>query len=321
MAETTTTYAYETAPGSLITRDGQIQWAGLLMGPGTPYEIDRTGITGWDDLPTLDSGDVSRPDRHGAWPGAQWAQSRLVGATVWLLPRTAGEARAVSAAFRDATGADGAEDWLAVRLHGETLAVRARISRKVVPQDRSFLVHGASKTSLQWTATDPRRFGAVLLESRARLPVPEPGLLWPEEAGEDGIGLRWPLEWGVADPTGTGANASGSCTAVNGGSATAHPLIEFRGTVRQPTLTRLTDGRQLQYDIVLGPQDVLSVDTEAGTVLLNGTASRLYTATSASAPEQLFGLAPGATELAFRSNDTTPDPGASVTVRWRDAHW
>ncbi|RST25048.1 phage tail protein, partial [Streptomyces sp. WAC04770] len=194
MAETTTTYAYETAPGSLITRDGQIQWAGLLMGPGTPYEIDRTGITGWDDLPTLDSGDVSRPDRHGAWPGAQWAQSRLVGATVWLLPRTTGDALAVSTAFREATGADGAEDWLAVRLHGETLAVRARISRKVVPQDRSYVVHGASKTSLQWTATDPRRFGAALREARAHLPVPEPGLLWPEQAGEGGLGLEWPLD-------------------------------------------------------------------------------------------------------------------------------
>ncbi|MER7036835.1 phage tail protein [Streptomyces microflavus] len=323
MAETTTAYAsaYETAPGSLITRDGQIQWAGLLMGPGTPYEIDRTGITGWDDLPTLDTGDVSRPDRHGAWPGAQWAQPRLVGATVWLLPRTVRDARGVAAGFRDATGADGGEDWLAVRLHGETLAVRARISRRVVPQDRTFVVHGASKASLQWTATDPRRFGSALREARTHLPVAEPGLLWPEEAGETGLGLQWPLDWGVPDPADGATGATGTCAAANGGSATAHPLIEFRGPVRRPTLTRLTDGRQLQYDIVLGPQDVLSVDTEAGTVLLNASASRLYTATPASAPEQLFGLVPGVTELAFRSDDTTPDPRASVTVRWRDAHW
>ncbi|MGW6284196.1 MULTISPECIES: phage distal tail protein [unclassified Streptomyces] len=321
MAATTTAYAYETAPGSLITRDGQIQWAGLLMGPGTPYEIDRTGVTGWDDLPVLDTGDVSRPDRHGAWPGAQWAQPRLVGATVWLLPRTTRDARGVAAGFRDATGADGGEDWLAVRLHGETLAVRARVSRRVVPQDRSFVVHGTSKASLQWTATDPRRFGSALREARALLPQAEPGLLWPEGA-EAGLGLRWPLDWGAPDPAdGVGGNATGSCTAVNGGSATSHPLIEFRGPVRRPTLTRLTDGKQLQYDIVLGPQDVLGVDTEAGTVLLNGNASRLYTAAPASAPEQLFGLAPGATELAFRSDDTTPDPRASVTVRWRDAHW
>ncbi|MFG3406303.1 phage distal tail protein [Streptomyces sp. NPDC048142] len=314
MAETTTTHPHEAAPGSLITRDGQIQWAGLLMGPGTPYEIDRTGITGWDDLPVLDTGDISRPDQHGAWPGARWAQPRIVGASLWLLPRKAEEALGVLSAFRTATGADGGEQWLAVRLHGQTLAVRARVSRRVVPQDRSFLVHGTTRTSVQWTATDPRRFGAVLREARAFLPVQEPGLDWPAEPGPAGMGLQWPLEWGE---TGT----AGTCTAVNEGGAAALPVIEFRGPLRRPTLTRLRDGRQLQYDIVLGPQDVLTVDTEAGTVLLNGTASRLYTAAPASAPEQLFHLPPGATELAFRAGDATPDPRASVTLRWRDAHW
>ncbi|MFE2438085.1 phage tail protein, partial [Streptomyces sp. NPDC059409] len=111
MAETTTPYPQETAPGSLITRDGQIQWAGLLMGPGTPYEIDRTGITGWDDLPVLDTGDIVRPDQHGAWPGARWAQPRLVGASVWLLPPAAARARDVIGAFRAATGVGGGEQW------------------------------------------------------------------------------------------------------------------------------------------------------------------------------------------------------------------
>lgn len=314
MAETTTPYPQETAPGSLITRDGQIQWAGLLMGPGTPYEIDRTGITGWDDLPVLDTGDIVRPDQHGAWPGARWAQPRLVGASVWLLPPAAARARDVIGAFRAATGVGGGEQWLAVRLHGETLAVRARVSRRVVPQDRSFVVHGASRTSLQWTATDPRRFGTVLREARTTLPRAEPGLDWPAEPGATPAGLAWPLEWGAT-------GAAGTCTAVNGGEAAAHPVIEFRGPVLRPTLSRLDDGRRLRYDIVLGPQDVLTVDTESGTVLLNGTASRLYTASPDSSPEQLFQLPPGTTELAFRSSDTTPDPRASATLRWRDAHW
>ncbi|WP_374986311.1 phage tail protein [Streptomyces fradiae] len=311
MAETTTAYTNETAPGSLITRDGQIQWAGLLMGPGTPYQIDRSGITGWDDLPTLDTGDVPRPDRHGAWPGAVWAQPRLVTATVWLVPPTAAEAADTTAAFRAATGPEGGERWLAVRLHGETLAVRARVSRRVVPQDRAYLRQGTGRASLQWTATDPRRFSTVRREGQALLPVPEPGLEWENEAGS---GLEWPVEWG-------GDAGAGSFTAVNEGGAAAHPVIEFRGPVRRPTLSRLGDGGRLQYDIVLGAGEVLTVDTEAGTVLLNGTASRLYTATSTSMPEQLFRLEPGGTTLAFRSEDLTPDPSASVTVRWRDAHW
>ncbi|MFJ3581659.1 phage distal tail protein [Streptomyces sp. NPDC090127] len=311
MAETTIAYTDETAPGSLITRDGQIQWAGLLMGPGTPYQIDRSGLTGWDDLPTLDTGDVPRPDQHGAWPGAVWAQPRLVGTTVWLVPPTTERALDTTAAFRAATGPEGGERWLAVRLHGETLAVRARVSRRVVPQDRSYVRQGLAKASLQWTATDPRRFGAALRQGQAGLPVSEPGLVWESEAGS---GLTLPLDWG-------GTGIAGSFTAVNDGGAPAHPVVEFRGPVRRPTLTRMSDGRQLQYDIALGVGDILTVDTEAGTVLLNGTASRLYTATPASTPEQLFRLEPGNTGLAFRSNDATPDPRASATVRWRDSHW
>ncbi|MFD7918923.1 phage tail protein [Streptomyces sp. NPDC059740] len=311
MADTAPTPTDDSAPGSLITRDGQIQWAGLLMGTGTPYPVDRSGITGWEDLPELDLGDVPRPDQHGSWPGDRWAQPRLVGATVWLAPPAGSDPQATAAAFRAATGPDGAEHWLAVRLLGETLAVRARVSRRVVPQDRTYALQGFAKVSLQWTATDPRRYGTTLREAATGLPLPESGLLWEDARG---TGLSWPLEWGVE-------GAAGTLDVTNGGGAAARPVVEFRGPVQRPCLTRLSDGRQLQYDLALGDGDVLTVDTEAGTVLLNGTASRLYTATPDSSPEQLFQLEPGTTALAFRSEDTTPAAAASVTVRWRDAHW
>ncbi|RDG38477.1 phage distal tail protein [Streptomyces corynorhini] len=308
MAETTNAHIDDPSPGSLITRDGQIQWARLLMGPGTPYPVDRAGITGWDDLPGIDTGDVPRPDQHGSWPGSRWAQPRLIDATVWLLPESAEEARATTGHFRAATGLDGGERWLAVRLHGETLAVRARVSRRVVPQDRTYVLHGAARTSLQWTSTDPRRFGTDEQSARTGLPASEPGLAWPDE------GLGWPLDWGAA-------GATGALTAVNSGDTAAHPLIEFRGPAKRPSLIRLSDGKRLQYDITLAADDVLTVDTLTGTVVLNATASRLYTATAASAPEQLFLLEPGTTSLAFRSEDIAPDPAALATVRWRHSHW
>ncbi|MEU5719800.1 phage tail protein [Streptomyces sp. NPDC020403] len=301
----------DTTPGSLITRDGQIQWGGLLMGAGTPYPVDRTGITGWEDLPELDLGDVLRPDQHGSWPGDRWAQPRLVGATVWLAPPAGTRPLATATAFRAATGPGGRERWLAVRLLGETLAVRARVSRRVVPQDRSYAVQGFAKVSLQWTATDPRRYGTVRHEAITGLPVNEAGMAWDDDAGS---GLVWPLSWGA---NGT----AGSITAVNEGGAAVCPVVEFRGPVQRPSLTRLSDGRQIRYNLALGAGDILTVDTEAGTVLLNGTASRIYTATPDSSPEQLFQLEPGTTDLAFRSDDVTASPDASVTVRWRDGHW
>ncbi|MCF6523055.1 phage tail domain-containing protein [Streptomyces sp. JJ36] len=313
MIDTRQLHTDQGRPGSLITRDGQIQWAGILFGPGTPYAVDAKGITGWDDLPALDSGDVPRPDQHGSWPGARWAKPRTVGATVWLLPDAPRHAHAVMQEFRAATGLHDGESWLAVRLHGETLACRARVDRRVIPQDRAYVTQGAAKASLQWIATDPRRFEAQQRQARATLPLPEQGLRW-NEAGGTGQGLAWPLDWGTAGQAGT-------ASVVNDGSAAAHPVIELRGPVQRPRLTRLTDGRRLQYDLALGAGDVLTVDTHAGTVLLNGTTSRLYTATPDSSPEQLFTLEPGTTPLVFRSDDTTPDPNASVTVRWRNAHW
>lgn len=129
-----------------------------------------------------------------------------------------------------------------------------------------------------------------------------------------GEGVAYPLEWGTAVST-------GSLQPRNMGDAPAHPVIEFRGPVVRPKLTQTATGRVLEYDITLTESDVLSVDCAAGTVTLNGTASRLYTATRASQPEQLFTLEPGETPMAFRCANAFYDPAASVTVRWRNAYW
>ncbi|GAA0430187.1 phage distal tail protein [Streptomyces luteireticuli] len=311
MPPTTTTA--QQPPGSLITQDGQIQWAGLLIGPGTDYHVADSGLTGWADLPGLDSGDVLRPDQHGAWPGSLWAQARTVTAPVWLLPEDRSDAAAVARAFNSATAVHTGEQWLAVRLHGETLACRARVTQRVVPHDRMFATRGAAKATVQWVCADPRRFGIEERSARAGLPKPEGGLTWQQgQGGADS--LAWPLDWGRS-------GSVGLVTAVNSGDAPTSPVIEFRGQVTRPSLVRLSDGLRIEYDITLAPSDVLTIDTNAGTVMLNGTASRLHTAMPFSTPEQLFHLAPGENRFAFRAEPGAAGEGASVTVVWRDAHW
>ncbi|XXZ49916.1 hypothetical protein AAGT00_16595 [Streptomyces cavourensis] len=86
-------------------------------------------------------------------------------------------------------------------------------------------------------------------------------------------------------------------------------------------MTNLATGEAIEYDLDLAADDELLVDTREGTVTLNGTASRLYTATARSAPEQLFALAPGASSLVFRAAPGSTDPRASVSLRWRSAYW
>jgi Phage tail protein len=293
------------APGSLITRDGQLQWAGLLMGPGTPYEIDSGGLTGWEDLPEYDTSDADRPTAHGAWPGSRYAKPRKLGGQVWLLPEDADTAALTAVrALRQALSLRDEERWLAVRLHGETLAVRARVSQRVMPADRTYALQGVARAAVQWQADDPRRYLAEEQTASTPAPQPEPGLTWP---------LRWPLSFGQAIST-------GDATADNTGSAPTHPVITFLGPCDNPTVTDRSTGRRLRYEISLAAGDRLVVDTGAGTVVLNDDASRRHTAAADSGPEELFAFAPGsAAELSFRPDDSGPD--ARMSVRWRSAEW
>ncbi|MEU5136690.1 phage distal tail protein [Streptomyces californicus] len=126
--------------------------------------------------------------------------------------------------------------------------------------------------------------------------------------------LAWPLNFGTPGST-------GRMSVVNTGTAETHPVVEFRGPVAMPSLTNITTGDVLEYDLPLAAGDVLVVDTQAGTVTLNSTASRLYTATSRSVPEQTFTFPPGTTPLMFRAAPGSNDPAASVAVRYRAAYW
>lgn len=302
MAETTHPYTADLAPGSLITQDGQMQWAGILFGPGTPYTIEKSGLSGWEDLPEFDSADAERPTGHGAWPGARYAKPRKVGGTLWMVPER-GASLATVRALRQALTLADTERWLAVRLHGETLAVRARVSQRIVPADRAYATQGAAKASVQWLATDPRRY---LVDERSAIvyaPEPESGLVWP---------LVWPLSWGTASKT-------GDASADNDGSAPTHPVITFRGPCGTPSVTERISRRRLRYAIDLAAGDELVVDTGAGTVTLNGNASRRHTATPDSSPEELFAFEPGRAELSFRPDHAAP--GSLMSVRWRSAEW
>ncbi|QDY78501.1 phage distal tail protein [Streptomyces qinzhouensis] len=293
----------DSAPASLISLDGQIQWGDLLLGPGTPYEIDRQGLTGWEDLPDADTTDADRPTTHGSWPGTQYARPRRVGGQIWLLPAPGTDPVDTLRTLRRAFGLRHTEQWLAVRIHGETLAVRARISQRVLPADRNLLSQGVGRVTVQWVATDPRRYTVEARSLTTGAPQPVTGLGWP---------LTWPLAWGAASVT-------GDLTVVNDGSAPSHPVITLRGPCSDPVITNRRTGRKLHYRLNLGVDDVLTVDTSSGAVTLNDTASRRHTAAADSSPEELFTLEPGTNEVTYRPRSSTE--AATLAVRWRSAEW
>ncbi|KUN96201.1 phage distal tail protein [Streptomyces caeruleatus] len=437
------------APGSLITRPGQVQYGELLLGAGTPYRW--RGITGWEELPALDSGTVPRSDAHGAFPGGLLAQARTIGLDGLVIRAPRASVGAVVAALN--RGTVPVEDevplvaWLDDR--GPLLAY-ARATRRAVPATLGYRLGTITGGAIEFVATDPRRYALAEQAVTAKLPAPESGLTWdtdPEQVldadqaagvGElwrwwsdgdpviagNGVGtvsvrplsaggelvwtsehgdFGWPVSVGatatftaalaaaqaatiilrwwdttgayIADSTSdageatftatapTGAawvqpvvllpaalaspvpistsslligspsgvlswpldfgtpGSTGTLSAVNVGDAATHPVIEFRGPVERPSLTNVSTGDVLEYDLPLTAEDVLTVDTAAGTVTLNATASRIYTATPRSVPEQTFTLPPGASQLHFRAAPGSTDPTANATVRYRSAYW
>lgn len=301
--------------GELITRDQQVEWAGQLWGDGTDVQV--TQLTGWDSLPSLDSGTVPRAQQHGAYLGRLLAQSRVITAdlqmTTW--PDTYPAARR---ALLAATTLAQDEQPLVVRTAGETQLVFARVFSRALPNTTDAAL-GTPAVSIAWEATDPRRYDLTEQAVTTTLPQAGLGLDWADGASPAG------LDWhDGASPAGLdwGADAStGNITCVNAGDADAHPTLEIRGPITTPAVTIVETGQVLEYDITLAASDVLTVDTWAGTVTLASGASRLYTATARSAPEGAFVLPPGASTLALRAAPGSADPAASLTVRFRSAYW
>ncbi|MFD3911195.1 phage distal tail protein [Streptomyces sp. NPDC058603] len=300
------------AIGDRVTSPGHVQLGELLLGRGTPYRW-RT-LTGWEDLPGTDSGSVNRSDGHGAILGRLLAQPRVVTIDGLMIRVRQGEIGGAVHQLGAATALTDDEQPVVVQIDERgPLLIWARVTARSIPIDRGYRVGTVMGAALQLTASDPRRYDVLELTSRSGLPAAEPGLDYNGDTGLDFNGEAG-LDFGPPGSTGT-------LTARNTGTAPAHPLIEFRGPVSLPSLTSLTGGDVLEYDLDLAADDVLAVDTGAGTVTLNGSTSRLYTATSRSVPEESFALWPGTTDLAFRAAPGSSDPAASVAVRWRPAYW
>lgn len=283
---------------------GHIQYGDFLFGPGTRWRWDE--LQGWEDTPAIDSGTVLRSTQHGAWPGVFLAQSRTVTISM-VIKSEPGEMNATVRQLAAATPIDLEDEIpLVIQLDEEApLLLYARCDRRAINVARSNRT-GLTRGALQFVASDPRKYSLLEYSTTTELPLPEDGLSFP---------LEFPLDWGSIGST-------GNMECVNSGDAPTHPLIEIHGPCDTPSITNINTGDQLEYDLALSDADVLYVDTGQGTVTLNGTtANRLYTATTQSVPEATFVLPPGSTALAFRSDDSPPDPAAFAKVTWRSAFW
>jgi tail protein len=288
------------SPGSLITGDGQLEYNEYVLGDDNITFLEE--INGWEDLPPIDSSNTLRPSTHGAWVGKKLVGQRVI---TWkgrfAAPRDEWEAemKRLRSAFSVPNGTE--ELTIVVRTRNETKMVFGTVSARAIPMNYQYGYYGAQLT-IQFECSDPRRYS--LGENTAFISMPT----------QLADGLSYPLDY----PLDYGAEATPSQLIIlNDGDAPSPLTLNFVGPATNPTLINQTTGERLGFDIVLAAEDTLTVNTRLGTVLLNGTADRLYTRSLTSSPILGFDLMPGENDMQAIADEW--EEGSGIEVIYRDA--
>ena len=282
------------------------QVGGLTFGEDAPV-IDATGCAwvvqneeGWSGSPDVRMVGADRPRAHGALDG----QSYLSGRSILLTCRvTAPDDARLRAALRTlaAALADGAGlSRLVVTEPGTVHQAMVRRADAIEPRRGD----PASATfTLALFAPDPRRYEATATQVATGLPTASTGIAFP---------VSFPLSWPAGSTT-------GQVVADNTGTADTFPTFTITGPCVAPRITVVSTGAVLALSTSLAAADVLVIDCAAGTVVLNGAASRRADLTAGSAPVASITLPPGPSTLLFRASSSPG--GATLTTTWRGASW
>lgn len=286
------------AAGDLITDDWEVEFAGLLLGGETPYAFASS--KGLADMPALQTADRSRLRRHGTLPGDDFMLDRQIEMQFEVYGETIEEFEAAVADLTAATQPGVVESPLSFRIPGVAgggvRQVQARIRRRSVPLGSEWYYRIPIYT-LVWVATDPRIYSNVDTVQTVNLPSGGGGLSWP---------ATWPANWSAQVD-------SGSLFVVNEGNFGAPWSGEITGPAVNPVIRNVSTGQYLGFNITLADGDVLTVDSELRSVVLNGTASRYYTIQAGSS---WWDFEPGTTEIAYRAATTTT---SNLTLTTRSA--
>jgi hypothetical protein len=284
--------------GDLITAPWQVEWRGVLWGwPATTVGV--TGLSGWLDLPGTRGGNSDRPGRHGSIPGQKRLGERVI--EVELTADSFADPGAL-ALLQAATALDEdpAEEPL-VMWQGtdQPQLVMARLDKRAIPTDQEWSV-GDHRATLQWVASDPRRYSVTEYSALV-------GLLGDAGGSHLAFPLNFPLDFGA------GTAGISQTVVVNGGKANSWPIFEIAGPVTGPIITNSDTGAQLVFDpefTIAGGQTV-TVYTDARAVTLDGVprADVLQV-------RGWFPVKPGSTRIAFSSVGAY-DVAAQLKIRWR----
>lgn len=212
------------------------------------------GFQGWDG-PDVRASYSPREADHGAWAGPTYLAERVLTISGTIV---APDGATLDAATEQLRAAAALTDTLLTVYETTPKQCMVRRSGKVLIKQ---ITDRLATYSVLLTAADPRRYSTTLQSQSTGLPSTSGGVTLP---------ITLPL-------TITATTSSGTFTLSNVGTIGTRPRFTITGPVTAPQiLVQMPDGtvNQLAYSDTLLSGDVLIVDTDAHTAVLNGVASR-----------------------------------------------
>ncbi|WP_405889475.1 phage tail family protein [Streptomyces sp. NBC_00133] len=295
---------------AVLKQDWQIEFAGILMGPGTPYLVsDVVGL----GAPELRTQDVDNPVDDGAYPGVDYYGRRVVRIEASI--RTPGDPAAATdalARLHEAAGvpsvrkAAGALAVLRLKWPGRDVRRLYGRVRRADAISTAQSIHGWIPLELEFNATDPRFHDDV-----------QQSLILPLDISQNVPGFRAPLTAPITTGVSNPSARPGWLT--NLGDLNAHPTLRIDGPVTNPRVWLVETGRSLELSLTLGAGEFVEIDTRPGTrwVLRNGSGNA-SSALSTSSRLDLFQIRPGRSELRWTATDYTNT--SRLAISWRDAY-
>lgn len=287
--------------GELVVADRQIQLRDWLGGPGGSGDwIDQ--VTNWWGGTPVRNRDIARMSSNGVRGGIDLLGGKSLIGSMLIVGVSQADLLAQLDALALAWAPSSDDLPIVVQLLGQKRRRYGRPRRlEVDPKLTTYFSNQgiyAAKITFEFLATDPLQYSNTLHSVAIGLAV----------AGGAAMPMTFPV---------TLAPSSGGVGAVSNAGTVAAPWTgRLDGPLTNPAVTHMGQGRTLDFDVngglVLGASEYVLIDSQARSVLLNGTADRRNTLDLGS---QWFTLDPGSNAIGFAA-----DAGSgSFTISWRDA--
>ena len=270
----------------------------VFGGASSPYQILQ--VDGLETLPTLRVQDSDRGYQDGMFSGRDFFGGRTITMTLQIM---SGNGLSAQANYNLLQAALQPQQTDTTVLQFQLSAgdnfqyVNARVRRGMATIDPDF-TYGKIKAQYEFFCPDPRYYD---YNTQSAI------MAYTQPLGRT-YNRVYPLTYGGGSQTQVAA-------ITNNGTTTTYPLITIYGPVTNPVVGSTTSNQALSFNYTMGQSDVISIDLQYKTILLNGNPARNLLLGSS----QWFAAAPGVSYFYFTGTGTTVGT-TNATVQWNNAY-